>query len=222
MFGANYFSDTPIPFGSKDAFQQTRGVWGYELGELATFSKADAAAAKVFMSSAVDRYRPSYGRREIKVPRQCIFVGTTNGKNYLNDSTGARRYPVLKTGKISVAAIAGDRSQLWAEAVHRFNAGEPWYLTGDRAAEAALEAESRRRQDPWEERIIKFASTSVNMRDGITSQEIFEHLEIKPAQQTKAAQMAIGEILTDLLRWERTRPMKEGVRTYRYYPPVTP
>ncbi|MGG2035188.1 VapE domain-containing protein [Pseudomonas aeruginosa] len=70
--------------------------WISELGELDAFNKADSTKAKQFFSASVDTFREKYGRRSRDVPRQCVFVGTTNQEEYLKDTTGNRRYwPVL-------------------------------------------------------------------------------------------------------------------------------
>ena len=52
------------------------------------FNKADSTKAKQFFSASVDTFRESYGRRTRDVPRQCVFVGTTNQDEYLKDTTG--------------------------------------------------------------------------------------------------------------------------------------
>ncbi len=86
-----WFTDDLAVVGSKDAAEQLRGAWLVEMAELNALSKAELAATKSFISRAVDRYRPSYGRRVIEAHRQCVFAGTVNPSEYLRDETGARR-----------------------------------------------------------------------------------------------------------------------------------
>ena len=85
------------------------------------------------------------------MPRQCVFVGTTNADEYLSDSTGGRRFWPVRCTSIDIDAIARDRDQLWAEAVAAYHAGETWWLDDDELRSAAeAEQEQRRIADPWE------------------------------------------------------------------------
>lgn len=59
--------------GTKDASDYIRGKWGIELSELAFQRKADEEAQKAFISRQEERFRPAYGREEIRYPRQCVF-----------------------------------------------------------------------------------------------------------------------------------------------------
>lgn len=149
----DWYSDTPIPLDDKDRFQMLRGIWLYELSELDSFRGKDGTRIKAFVSSKADNYRPSYGRRNRMHPRTCVFAGTTNEHAYLIDRTGNRRFwPVKCHGVIDVAGIERDRDQLWAEAVHRYLAGETWWIDSaglQRVAEG--EQEAREIGDDWTE-----------------------------------------------------------------------
>ena len=118
-----WFSDEIAELGTKDAAMQIRSAWCIELGELSSMTRGDIEKVKAFITRKVDRFRPSYGRRVIEVPRQTILVGSTNLDTYLKDETGGRRYwPILCEGELKLADIKRDKDQLWAEAlVARFN-----------------------------------------------------------------------------------------------------
>ncbi|MFN3983771.1 MAG: VapE domain-containing protein, partial [Caldilinea sp.] len=102
------------------------------------------------MTRTTDRFRPPYGRYTVEVPRQCVFAGTVNPDTYLRDETGNRRFWPLRCGTIDIAALARDRDQLWAEAVHRFREGAIWWIDDPAIlAEAAAAQEARYQADAW-------------------------------------------------------------------------
>ena len=76
------------------------------------------------LSRQVDRARMAYGRITKVVPRSCVFAGSTNTGNFLEDLTGNRRYWPIKVSRFDLDALVGDRDQLWAEAAHREAGGE--------------------------------------------------------------------------------------------------
>lgn len=155
--GGRWFNDSLNLNDAKDktAAEKLQGYWILEIGELAGIRKAEVEAVKSFLSRQKDVYRPSYGRRTVEHPRQCITVGSTNnGTGFLRDSTGNRRFwPVVVSGVMPERApwhMGSDTiNQVWAEAVDAWQAGEKLYLEGEAAAEAyeqqklAMEADER-------------------------------------------------------------------------------
>lgn len=156
LAGERYFTDNlpDITKKAADASMHLRGKWLVELAELDAMSRAEATALKAFMTRTTEKYRPSYGRRDVEEQRQCVFVGTTNEPQYLKDATGNRRFWPVATGRLDLDALAGDRDQLFAEAVMLYRAGAPWWPDREfEAAHIAPEQAERLDVDPWLEKI---------------------------------------------------------------------
>jgi predicted P-loop ATPase len=154
LFSPDYFGDQLPPMTSKDASSYLKGKWCIELGELEYKRKAEVETIKAFISRTHEDYRPAFGREEIIHPRTCVFWGTTNKEEYLNDETGNRRFLSIKTNVIDLEGLEDARDALWGAAVRAYLSGEVYWLTGDLCQIAATEAEGRMEQDPWCELIL--------------------------------------------------------------------
>ncbi|MDA8092330.1 MAG: VapE family protein [Betaproteobacteria bacterium] len=150
LTGEAYFGDTPFVMGDKDSFMALRGRWLYEIAELDSLNRAEVTRAKAFLSSAVDSYRAPYSRSYEDHPRQCVFAATTNQYEYLRDLTGNRRFWPILVGKIDLEWLAAQREQLFAEAVHLFKSGEPWWPEEEEFNRLFKpEIDHRMLDDPW-------------------------------------------------------------------------
>ena len=79
---------------NKATIEYMAGKWILEMGEMEVMKKdmITSNELKAFISSQADDYRVPYEKRSKRRPRQCIFCGTSNDKNFLKDRTGNRRY----------------------------------------------------------------------------------------------------------------------------------
>ena len=208
--GQTWFSEINASPENKDFNQNMRGKWCLEFADLDTFSRAETNRVKSQMSTSVDNFRTSYGRRNADFPRQSVFVATTNDDNYLKDPTGARRYWPIRCEKILIGKIEKDRDQLWAEALHRYKKGETWWIVPETAKD---EQEARFSVDSWEEVVVKWLDSPV--RDSrITTTEILQDcFGLEVGKHSRQEQIRLGIVMKHL-GWEKKR---EGPRGSRYY-----
>lgn len=223
VLAGEWFADTPIRIGDKDALLNLAGVWLYEVAELDAFNKAEVTAVKQYVSSRVDRVREPYSRRPMDRHRSCVLGGTTNQHEYFKDSTGSRRFwPLACDGEIDLAKLAEWRDQLFAEAVHELQRGERYHPTADEANAYILpEQESREITDPWFERIALWVDSDAEHHTAsYTSSTILTGALHVPADRIDGArQMAtrVG-IVMKKLGWAKVRDAA-GARLWRYMRP---
>jgi len=157
LFGDEWFSDAELgDLGGKDAAMLLSGVWVHEFAELAGLGNSDIDVLKAFMSRAVDRIRPPYGKCITEIQRRAVFAGTVNEGGFLRDHTGGRRFWPLrmpKGAKVNVNWINSNKDQLWAEACDLYNAGNSWVLPETLWPEAAERQAHETTEDPWVDEI---------------------------------------------------------------------
>lgn len=112
----------------KDSFDAVRGRWLVEMAELTCLKKDDRETIKAYITKTEDTYRKAYDRNITTSRRTCIFIGTTNDNDFLNDATGNRRFmpiqcnsePLMHPWEMSNHEI----HQIWAEAYDYYLNGE--------------------------------------------------------------------------------------------------
>ena len=173
LFSDEFFLDHLPPLHDKDACAMLRGKWGIEDAELTGSTRTEAATRKAFMSRQEDNYRGAYERGTTTRKRQCVFFGSTNDDQILNDATGNRRYNIVRVMR-EIDVDAFDRDQLWAAANALERVGYPHFFP---ATDAQLIArrEEHYSTDPWEGRIQKFLATQKGKGAvWVDTDEIFE------------------------------------------------
>jgi putative DNA primase/helicase len=206
-----WFMDTPFTIGDKDAYLVIRGSLFVELAELDGFSRAESSRAKAFFSSPTDTFVPKYIAWSIKVPRQCVFVGTVNHGTYLKDSTGNRRYWPVRIEKAAIEDLKRDRDQLWAEAVHLYRDGTRWWVESNEVELFTPEQELRAIGDVYEDKIADYLA---GKSETTMEQLLSEGLKLEVAKWTPAEQTRVGNVMQSL-GWEKRR-RSTGSRGYFY------
>lgn len=193
IIGGDWFVEIHEQITSKDFMQALQGVWLIEIAELNAFSKAEIRRIKGVISNQNDYYRASYGRRHQHHPRQCIFVATTNEKEWNESDTGARRFWPIICSEINDGYLRQNREQLFAEALIRYRAGEKWWdVPGDLAK---IEQDMRRPQDSWTDRVENW----LQVRTSCSCAEVLEHcILMAPEKQDMRQMKRMGALLRRL------------------------
>ncbi len=192
----DWFSDS-IPLNAKDKemIEGHAGKWICEIADLQGRSKSEIERVKATLSRGVDRARLAYARLPIEVPRQCIFVGTTNGEKYLTDQTGNRRFWPIRVAHVDIEGLLRDRDQLWAEASDREAAGESIRLAPEHWPEAMAEQGKRLVDNSY----LDALAEAIGDRDGVLFvNDAFEFLGISPKQRTQDDRVKLGEAMKSM------------------------
>lgn len=240
MRDPSWYAESACGVDSKDFLENLRGVWLMGFDELDSLTRASLTKVKTTLTRTTDKYRKSYGKRSTNFPRVCGFCGSTNGAQYLNDPTGARRFwPVKILREIDVQRLETDRDQIWAEAFARWRNGEPWHPnTPELITLCENEQEARYEVDGWEEKIqrwfqdpARFSHTHVHEEPnsvfkgvrafdgsrGVTTADILEHAIGKlVGQWTTGDAMRVGKILQHRLGMDRVQIRVGKSREWRY------
>ena len=190
IIGGKYFSEIHEQIGTKDFLQCIQGKMLLEISELSSFRKSEVERIKSTISNCEDRFRAPYGREPADHPRQCVFAGTTNRTDWIADDTGARRFWPVLCGDIDRDWLSDTREQLFAEAVHRYRAGESWYDVP--VAHAEREQSSRQSEDVWDDAV----SAYMKDRQQATVADVLTFgLGFEPNKMTRSDQMRVASIL---------------------------
>lgn len=201
VLGGEWFSDTELDLANKDAMSNIRGKWLHEFGEMGSLARSESNRQKSFLSRQVDEFRPTYGRREIRCPRQTGFAGSTNEWSWNKDPTGGRRFwPVEVGDDINVPGLAAIRDQLFAEAFAAAQAGERYWPAGDEQRELFdPEQLAREQPDAFMEMLDAWLSSDVTCGPEFTlSDACIKGLKLDAKTMTKDIQTRVGIALRKL------------------------
>jgi predicted P-loop ATPase len=179
--------------------RKTRGVLVAELAEMRGLRGADQDRVKAFITRRHEKWVPKYREFATSYPRRFVIIGTTNDEEFLPPDEEHRRWLPLHTSSVNVAALKQDKSQLWAEALIRWQVeGIIWRPLEILAAPARAAAAG---DDAWTEQVADYVFARpgdlIRLHDVAINAIGLDHRTI-----TRAQELRIGRILR-ALGWSR-------------------
>lgn len=217
VLGGAWFGDTDLDLQHKDSMAALLGKWVYEFPEMGSVTRVESSRQKSFLSRQYDDFRPVYGRRQIRLRRQCVFVGTTNEWEWNKDPTGGRRFWPVEVGEIHLDGLRAMREQLFAEALWRFEQGERFWP--DQHEQRALfdpEQLAREQPDSLIDALHDWAFSQVS--DFSIADAVMDGLKLDASKLTRDLQTRVGIALRKLGCEKVER--RNGMIRYWYKPPV--
>jgi len=209
-----FTDDLPLGSDTRRFMESTAGKWIVEAGELKGMGKGDVNALKQCLSRQRDEARMAYGRKNTRVARQFVIIGTTNETDgYLRDGTGNRRFWPVRVQRFDLERLRADRDQLWAEAAEAEALGASIRLDPRLYADAAVEQEARLRGD---DPLVDVLYRALGNRTGklrVSDAYLICGLEAGKVNQDQIERF--GKAIREL-GWERKRRRFDGALEYAY------
>lgn len=206
----SWFNDSLDSLDSDKAVQSLTGSWIIELAELKSLARTAGGVESVkrFLTATQDKYRIPYERRADTFYRQCVFAGTTNKDDFLQDETGNRRFLIIHTGvtkpskSLFIPEAMDDIKQAWAEAVHIWKNEDIQLILPENCMQQAKELQEANMADDGKRGIIL---DYLEGKTQVCAREIwFEALkETIPPKNWQASE--INNIVAKIPGWERLK-----------------
>lgn len=128
---------------NKDTLLTLQRSWIVVADEGHSLRKDDQDIQKEFLTRTADVFRMPYDRETVVHPRHCVIWSTTNDETFLRRQEGNRRFLIVQCANSVDFDSMTDYyvDQLWAEAVHLYQAGEPLFFRGEEKEKASAERE---------------------------------------------------------------------------------
>ena len=225
LFG-EFFGDSPIPIGNKDAAIMMSRVWGYEAAELEDLtSKRSAESVKQFLGTRKDLFRPPFARAAILQPRHTVLCGSVNPVGgaggtaaFLSDPSGSRRFWILTIPAkhvIPIQRLRELRDAVWADALEAYEGGEVWWFTREEDKVREEDAQQYQIEDSWTSPVGAYVENEGVLATFSTS-DVLNAIGLDIGQRTAAASSRVRAILVRMGWVEKASPAGfRGLRVWR-------
>lgn len=213
-----WFNDSLDSLDSDKATQSLMGSWIIELAELKSLARTVGGvdSVKRFLTATQDKLRLPYERRADIFLRQCVFAGTTNKSDFLQDETGNRRFLIVQAGinkpvkNVFSPEITEDIKAAWAEAVHIYKTENPKLIL---PISCQAEAERLQNDSMADDGKIGIITEYLSNKQRTCAIEIWQEALGEQGRPQKWQAGEINNIILLLPEWEK---MKSPSRFGRY------
>lgn len=198
-------------FEGQRGMEALEGGFICEVSELLALKRTkEAGAVKAYLTRQSDNYRKPYAKYVTVHPRQCIFIGTTNTEQFVNDPTGGRRYLPVKVLSAAIwqdiEAFKADVLQCWAEAYADLKAGKASAIESEGLREVIRQHQEDAREDDWRIGVIEDYLKDKNM---VCVKQIWEEALKMNLPPAKRDSMEISQLMQNFGEWEkRSNPVR--------------
>jgi hypothetical protein len=188
-----------------------------ETDEVKGLHNRDLGGIKSFLTITVDEHIPKFKEKSKQSPRRCVFVGTTNEKELLSDTTGNRRFLPIMVTKADREYIKANRDQLWAEAKAAYVKDGVFWQAEKYSSEAH---KNYRQREVWEEDIAEWLYTADEVdgkcpadKEYLTTKEILDNaVRLDISKKDPRAYTRVAKAMTDL-GYEQKKPRIDRMST---------
>lgn len=133
------FSGTINPT-NKDTLIHLTECWFINMDELENMNRTEIGTLKEVITKSAIRTRRAYGHNNETLPRRASFMGSVNTSQFLNDTTGSRRFLCFEVQSINYQHQV-DINKVYSQALALFNQGFKFYFDSNEIVEITLNNE---------------------------------------------------------------------------------
>ncbi len=194
------------------------------MDELSVMNKAEINHLKTLISKLWVKVRPPFEKKAQATSRRASFVGSTNDRQFLSDSTGSVRWICFEIEEINFNYTEVDINRVWAQAFYLLNTGADYNIT----KEEVMENENRNFEfkvtTVEKEMIIKYFAPckkdDKNNEQGevkfLTSSDFINFINKVTGSPVKISPVQIGKALNEL-GFERSQKVVGAFQVKGYY-----
>ena len=206
------FSGTINP-NNKDTLVQLAECMLINLDELENLNRSEIGSLKEIITKTQIRMRKAYGHNNETMPRRASFAGSVNTAQFLNDSTGSRRFLCFEVEGIQYQHDV-DINIVYAQALHLFNDGFRYWFDQEEIKSITENNEQYQLRSPEEELLLTWFEPCT--KETATSFLNASQIAAKLAERTKLTLTdgTINKIGKSLKKHKFIRLIRQGNPVY--------